>query len=154
MSSSRESDAKVDIIIDTANEPPEQLAGAAGDQGSTERLLRARGAAARTAAPPAGPSAPGDDADDDPPDDSPSPLYVWLSMLVRTVLSALHTCFSAVLFALYPIYVLVPGFVLEGLFRLVRAAAAWRNSSFCSRCFFFVVPLSWRTFFPNTQPQS
>lgn len=108
-------------------------AGSAGEQGSTERLLRARGAAARSAGPPAGSNQSGDDTDDDVPDDSQSPLFVWLSMLVRTVLSAFHTAFSALLFALYPIYVIVPSFVLEGLFKAVRRAGACASSPTGSR---------------------
>lgn len=110
-------DAKVDIIIDA----PEQSAGQAGETGEgSERLLRARGAAARAANPPATASPPaGDVEEDDPPDDSQSPFVVWMGLLMRTLLSALHTAFSAMLFALYPIYVLVPTSVLEGLFRVV-----------------------------------
>lgn len=115
MSSSRASE-KVDIIIEPASEQADQPAGT----DPTSGLLRARGAAARAQSTPAGPASPADDADDEAPDDSQSPLFVWLSMLARTLLSALHTAFSAVLFALYPIYILVPSFVLEGLFRLVR----------------------------------
>ena len=61
--------------------------------------------------------------DDEPLDEGQSPLTTWISLLARTLLSAMHTVFSAVLFALFPIYCLVPAFVLDGLFRGVRSRA-------------------------------
>ena len=47
------------------------------------------------------------------------PLSVWLSLLGRLLLSLCSTLVSAVLFVLYPVYCLIPHFVLEGLFRAV-----------------------------------
>lgn len=46
-----------------------------------------------------------------------NPLTVWLGLLGRLLLSLSSTLVNAVLFALYPLYCLVPRFVLEGLFR-------------------------------------
>ena len=58
-----------------------------------------------------------EEEDEEPEEPGQSPFSVWFGLLARTLVSALHTAFSAVLFVLYPVYYIIPSFVLEGLFR-------------------------------------
>jgi hypothetical protein len=60
----------------------------------------------------------GGEHDDEPAPEAPqSPLSVWLSLLVRLLFSLASTVVTALVFVLYPVYCLIPRFVLEGLFK-------------------------------------
>ena len=58
----------------------------------------------------------------------PSPARVWMHMLWQLVGAVLSLLFTALLAVLYPLYCLVPRFVLEALFKAVfRVGCAWKS---------------------------
>jgi hypothetical protein len=60
----------------------------------------------------------GEDDDDGPaPARGDGPCATWTTLIVRFLLSVVSAAVSAALVVLYPVYLIVPRFVTDGLFR-------------------------------------
>ncbi len=58
-----------------------------------------------------------EDDDEPPPSAAQSPLRVWLGLFGRLLVSVASLLVTATLFVLYPVYCLIPRFLLEALFK-------------------------------------